>query len=77
MNDVDIHMPPNTPSDIAPADLSPPQIPVPTMPSPEVVLSDEQKAILTLVRAGRSVFFTGSAGNVFALLAASLYSDTC
>ena len=57
-------MTPNEPSTaLSPANSIPPVVPSSASAS-EIILSDEQKAILSLVKAGRSIFFTGSAGNI-------------
>ncbi|TFY61108.1 hypothetical protein EVG20_g7185 [Dentipellis fragilis] len=56
----------NVPKDtvLPTASLEPPATadPVPEPEPEEIVLSSEQKAILELVKSGRNVFFTGSAG---------------
>lgn len=68
------HMPHDNPGPPGPAsdNLDPPPVPAPSAPAPAVVLSDEQNAILRLVSAGKSIFFTGSAGSVRTSLAVCL-----
>ncbi|TFY70120.1 hypothetical protein EVJ58_g64 [Rhodofomes roseus] len=44
---------------------------------PEIVLSEEQKAILGLVKAGKSVFFTGSAGTGKSVLLREIIKLCC